>query len=342
MVREERRLMPNAEDLIGRHLLWDNHGCLPIRPEDPAFLPQLQRYRAAGFDMAVINIGFGDESVETHLAMLKTLRTYVLANPGLYRLAEVPDDIVAARAEGKLAIAFDIEGANAIGDRLELVQHYHALGVRWMLIAYNRTNRAGAGCMEEDDGGLTPFGERLIAEMERVGLQICLSHTGHRTARDVLSRATKPVIFSHSNAAAVHAHPRNIGDDLIRACAESGGVVGINGIGDFLGPPEADLEEMFVRHIDHMVQLVGPEYVGLGFDHVFDVAELEDYLATQQHLFPPGTFNPQFRQLSFEAVPALVGRLLALGYGEDAIAAILGGNLLRVARAVWKPPAAPI
>lgn len=329
--------MLHAEELIGRHLLWDNHGCLPIRPEDPAFLPQLQRYRAAGFDMAVINVGFGDESVETHLAMLATLRAYVLANPVLYRLAETPDDIETARREGRLAVAFDIEGANAIGDRLELVQHYHALGVRWMLIAYNRTNRAGAGCMEADDGGLSPFGQRLVDEMERVGMQICLSHTGHRTARDVLARATKPVIFSHSNAAAVHAHPRNIGDDLIRACAETGGVVGINGIGDFLGQPDADLEEMFVRHIDHMVQLVGPDHVALGFDHVFDVAELEQFLASQRNLFPPGTFNARFRQLSFESIPAVVGRLLALGYGEGAIAAILGGNLMRVARAVWKP-----
>lgn len=330
--------MQGARDLIDRHLLWDNHGCLPIRPDDPHFLPELERYRRAGFDMAVINIGFGDESIETHLAMLATLRAYILANPAAYRLAETPDDIVAARAEGRLAIAFDIEGAKAIGDRLELVQHYHALGVRWMLIAYNRTNRAGAGCMEAEDGGLTPFGHRLVDEMERVGMQVCLSHTGHRTARDVLARATNPVIFSHSNAAAVHAHPRNIGDDLIQACAETGGVVGINGIGDFLGPEDADLEEMFVRHIDHVVQLVGPAHVALGFDHVFDVAELEDYLATQQHLFPPGTFTPRFRQLSFEAIPGIVGRLMAMGYGEEAIAAILGGNLLRVARAVWRRP----
>lgn len=330
--------MQEAIELIGRHLLWDNHGCLPIRPDDPGFLPQLQRYRAAGFDMAVINIGFGDESIETHLAMLARLRAHVQDNGALYRLAETPDDIVGARAEGRLAIAFDIEGANAIGDRLDLVQHYHALGVRWMLIAYNRANRAGAGCMEAEDGGLTPFGHRLVAEMERVGLQVCLSHTGHRTARDVLARATKPVIFSHSNAAAIHAHPRNIGDDLIRACAESGGVVGINGIGDFLGPAGVDMEEMFVRHIDHMVQLVGPAHVALGFDHVFDVAELEAFLASQQQLFPAGTFSARFRQLSFEAIPAIVGRLLALGYGEDAIAQILGGNLLRVARAVWKPP----
>ena len=326
-----------AEALIARHLVWDNHGCLPLRPDDPEFLPQLQRYRKAGFDMAVINIGFGDEPVDLHFAMIKALRAYLQANPALYRLAEAPDDIELACAEGRLAIAFDIEGANAIGDRLERIAEYHALGVRWMLIAYNRANAAGGGCMDAEDGGLTAFGRRMVDEMERVGIQLCLSHTGARTARDALSRATRPVIFSHSNASAVHAHPRNIDDGMIRSCAETGGTVGVNGIADFLGPPGADLEAMFVRHIDHMVQLVGPAHVSLGFDHVFDVDEIQAYLSTHSHLFPPGTFDPTFRQLGFDAIGSIVGRLSGLGYPEDAIAAILGGNLMRVARAVWKP-----
>ena len=332
-----------ARALLRDALVWDNHGCMPVdRPHDPSFLPQLQRYRAAGVDVATINIGFGDQGIEQHLRTLAGMRHWLLARADRYVLAGTVDDIERAHAEGKLAVAFDIEGANAIGDQLSLIELYHALGVRWMLLAYNRNNRAGGGCQDED-GGLTPFGRQVIAEMERVGLQLCLSHTGHRTAREALAVATQPVIFSHSNPSAVHAHPRNIPDDLIRACAESGGVVGINGVGDFLGRGDGrgDVRSAtYARHVDHVVQLVGPRHVSIALDHVFDIAELEAYLATMQHTFPPElgyTAQPAF--VAPEQLPEIVATLLGWGYREEDLRLILGGNLMRLARTVWKAPA---
>jgi membrane dipeptidase len=325
--------------LIEGTLVWDNHGCMPLRWEDEQFLPQLERYRTAGFDVAVLNIGFGDGSIESHLRMVAALRYWILSRPERYRLVRTVEDIVMARTEAKLAVSFDIEGANAVGDQLSLVQLYYDLGVRWMLMAYNRTNRVGSGCMEREDGGLTLFGRRLIDEMERVGMVVCCTHTGHRTATDVLSRATRPVIFSHSNTSAVHAHPRNIDDGLINACAQTGGVIGLNGIGDFLCSLGTDMAEAFVAHCDHVVQLVGPAHVGLAFDHVFDTHEVEDYLRANPEIFPPEHHSIPFRQLSFEALADIVERLVKLGYTEHDIAAILGGNHLRIAREVWKPPA---
>jgi hypothetical protein len=124
-----------------------------------------------------------------------------------------------------------------------------------MLLAYNRSNRVGGGCQDEDMG-LTPFGRDVVQEMERLDMLVCLSHTGHRTARDVLAMAQRPVIFSHSNPATLRPYPRNIPDELIRACAETGGVVGISGIGAFLGDNDSR-SEIYARHIDHVVKLVG-------------------------------------------------------------------------------------
>ena len=252
------------------------------------------------------------------------------------------DDIEAARANGRLAIAFDIEGANAIGDQLELISLYHALGVRWMLLAYNRNNHAGGGC-QDDDGGLTAFGRAMIREMERVGMQVCCSHTGHRTVRDVFDIATRPVIFSHSNPSAVHPHPRNIPDDLIRRCAESGGVIGINGIGSFLGDND-NRDETFARHVDHAVQLVGPEHVAIALDYVFDRAEFDDWIRTQPQVYPPGSgYDAGMRLVQPEQLEGIVDRLIARGYSKDALEAILGGNWMRLARTAWRPAAsAPI
>jgi len=269
--------------------------------------------------------------------MAAHFRRWLLARPADYVLAETVDDIERARRDGKLAVMFDIEGMNAVADQPSLVQLYYDLGVRWMLVAYNRHNRAGSGCQEAEDGGLTPFGRELLDEMARVGMVACCSHTGHRTTMDVMAYSEKPVIFSHSNSRSVHDHPRNVRDDALKACAATGGVVGINGIGLFLAS-EGNLVEAFVRHVDYVAQLIGPEHVGLGLDYVFDQAELDDAVSDPATFPPELGYGAGIQMVPPEAIEEIVERLLALGYADDDIRAILGGNLLRVARQVWRAP----
>jgi membrane dipeptidase len=328
----------SARRLIDAVPVWDHHACMPLRPNDPSFLPQLARHKAAGFDAVTLNVGFGEQGPEQHLRMLAALRHWVLMRPDEYLLLLQPEDVERARRTGRLAVGFDIEGANAIGDQLSLIQMYYDLGVRWMLLAYNVPNRVGGGCQGDDDG-LTDFGRAVVAEMERVGMQVCLSHTGHRTARDVLAIATKPVIFSHSNCAALHAHPRNIPDDLIRQCAARGGVVGINGVGIFLGRNDI-ASETYARHVDHVVQLVGPAHVAVALDYVFDLNELEEQVQKMRATFPPGLgYELGARFVAPEQLEQIVGVLQGWGYRDEDLAALLGGNLLRLARTVWKAPA---
>jgi membrane dipeptidase len=328
----------SARRLIDAVPVWDHHACMPLRPNDPSFLPQLARHKAAGFDAVTLNVGFGEQGPEQHLRMLAALRHWVLMRPDEYLLLLQPEDVERARRTGRLAVGFDIEGANAIGDQLSLIQMYYDLGVRWMLLAYNVPNRVGGGC-QGDDGGLTDFGRAVVAEMERVGMQVCLSHTGHRTARDVLAMTTKPVIFSHSNCAALHAHPRNIPDDLIRQCAAQGGVVGINGVGIFLGRNDI-ASETYARHVDHVVQLVGPTHVAVALDYVFDLNELEEQVQKMRATFPPGLgYELGARFVAPEQLEQIVGVLQGWGYRDEDLAALLGGNLLRLARTVWKAPA---
>ena len=326
----------SAAALLDESLVWDHHTCMPLRPHDLSFLPQLQRHKAAGFDAVTVNIGFGGQGVEEHLRMLAAMRHWLLARPHEYALIETADDIECARVGGRLAVGFDIEGANAVGNQASLVQLYYDLGVRWMLLAYNRNNRAAGGC-QDDDGGLTAFGRELVAEMERVGMQLCVSHTGHRSVRDVFEIATRPVMFSHSNCAALHAHPRNIPDEFIRACAATGGVVGINGVGIFLGANDIS-SETYARHVDHVVQLVGPAHVSIALDYVFDMQELDDYMQKMQHTFPPGLgYEHGARFVPPEQIGEIVATLQGWGYRDDDLKALLGGNLMRLARQVWKP-----
>ncbi|PUE47331.1 dipeptidase [Limnohabitans sp. 2KL-51] len=326
-----------ARKLIDAVPVWDHHACFPLRPNDPAFLPQLARHKAAGFDAITVNIGFGEQGPEEHLRMIAALRHWLMARPKEYLLLLQADDIERARSTGRLAVGFDIEGANAVGDQLSLIQLYYDLGVRWMLMAYNTSNRAGGGCQDED-GGLTSFGRAMVKEMERVGMLLCLSHTGHRTVREVLAMATQPLIFSHSNCAALHPHPRNIPDELIRACAATGGVVGINGVGIFLGKNDIS-SETYARHVDHVVQLVGPAHVSIALDYVFDLRELEEHVEKMKGTFPPGLgYELGARFVPPEQLEEIVVTLQCWGYSDADLTALLGGNLLRLAKQVWKAP----
>ena len=317
-----------AAALIARSLVWDNHACMPTDPTAERFLPQLARHRRSGFDVVSLNIGFGEQGVEEHLRTVALMRHWIAARPADHLLIDDVDDIETARTTGRLGVVFDIEGANGIGDQLSLLEMYRDLGVRWMLMAYNRNNRVGGGC-KDDDGGLTDFGRAVLDEMERVGIVACCSHTGRRTALDVMDRATRPVIFSHSNARALHDHPRNIDDDLMRRCAATGGVVGINGIGTFLGDNDNSIAT-YVRHVDHAVQRIGAEHVAIGLDYVFDTAGFNAYLKSVGE-------TDDIRLVAPESIEAIVAALMDLGYREADCAAILGGNLMRVARAAWKP-----
>jgi membrane dipeptidase len=326
--------------LLKRTLCWDNHACMPLRPGDTTFLPQLERVRNAGIDVVSLNVSFDVVDPRDAFLMLATFRHWIGQHSEHYAFISTVADIEAARAAGRLAVMFDIEGGNAVAAHPGLVEIFYRLGVRWMLFAYNKNNKLGGGCMDEDTG-LTDYGRQTIREMERAGMVLCCTHVGHRTAREAMEYARNPVIFSHSNPSAIYPHVRNIPDDLMKACAASGGVVNINGVGMFLGKGADgrgdNSTQTMLRHIDYAVQLIGPEHVGLGLDYVFDVSELEEYVRKHPEKFPAEARQPgAYLQVEPERFPVIAEGLLKMGYGETDVQGIMGHNNLRVAKRVWK------
>ncbi len=295
------------------------------------FFEQIERERTAGIDVTSINVGFGPQSLESHVRVLAGMRDWFAQRSDRYVVVDCVADIDAARNAGKLAVHFDVEGMAILDDgNPGIVAMLRDLGVRWISIAYNRNNAIGGGCYD-DDPGLTAYGRSVLREVRRAGMLICCSHTGHRTARAVLDEADGPVIFSHSNCSAVYPHPRNIADDLLRACAQTGGVVGINGIGPFLDAGDDGLVEAFVRHVDHAVQVAGPNHVGIALDFCYDQAELAKYIRTMRETFPDdATFSRAPNMIAPEALIDIVTGLCGLGYDDETIRKILGGNWRRV------------
>lgn len=315
-------------------LVWDNHSCMPLRPDDTSFLEQLERVHQAGVDVITLNVGFGEQGVGPHLRMLTSMRSWLDARGDRYSVVTAVDDIDRAKAAKRLAVCFDIEGMNALGGQVDLVRIYYDLGVRWMLVAYNLPNAAGGGCMASDDG-LTAYGRRVIAAMNDCGMVPCGTHTGYRSARELIDFSASPVIFSHSNPRAVWDHPRNIPDDLMRACAARGGVIGINGIGIFLGPNDASVAT-YVRHVEYALDLVGDDHVGIALDYVYDQAELNAYLAANPVMFPSSAgFGPAMAMIAPWQLPEIAAVLVRRGHSTATLSKLFGGNHRRIAETVW-------
>jgi membrane dipeptidase len=323
-----------VQALLRSATVWDNHGCMPLRA-DASFLPQLERYRKAGVNVASLNIGFAEMSWGEHLRVLSFMRQWIAQHPDTYRLVSTIAEIYRCKSEGKLGIVFDVEGMCPVQNDLSFVQTFYELGVRWMLIAYNRNNAAGGGCMDVD-GGLTDVGRAIIDEMERVGMVLCLSHAGPRTAAEALEYARNPAIFSHSNPYSQAAHARNISDDLMRACARKGGVVGLNGLAPFLGA-NVELVTRLLQHLRYAIDLIGAEHVGLSLDYVFDRAELDEFARSNPTIFPPGMdMSGGMGMVEPEAFGAIAEGLARDNLTDAQIRGVLGDNWLRIATRVWR------
>ncbi len=323
-----------TQGILQRSLVWDNHACMPLRPDDERFLPQLARHKASRASVVMLNVSCDCEP-QRPFEMIESFRSWLARHGDQYIIGSSVADIERARREGKLAVFFDVEGAIPVQDDPQIVAQLYALGVRWMLLAYNRNNKLGGGCQDEDIG-LTAQGRKVLDAMREAGMVLCCTHTGERTVREAMAYIERPVIFSHSNPRAVHDHPRNITDEMIRACAATGGVINVNGIGIFLGHND-NTTSTYVRHVRYVADLVGPEHVGIGLDYVFDSKELDDYVTSNPTTFPPELgYGAGIRMVEPERIPEIVDALLTGGWSDADVEGFLGANNLRVARAVWK------
>lgn len=323
-----------AAALVRSALVWDN--VWPLEPWCGNGYEQLATFAAAGWNVLSLTIAGDNHNISQAFTRVSEARRFLLANQDRYALVNRHHDIEAARSQGKMAVTLHFEGTRCFERNIEVIESFYALGVRHTLLAFNNSNSAAGGCMEANDGGLTAWGRRIIAEMERVGMLVDLSHTGRRSSLDALAIATRPMLFTHSNVDSLATHPRNLTSEQIRACAATGGLIGLSSSSGYLGDEAASTESMF-RHVDSIVSLVGIDHVAMGFDIVFDCAALNDWVRGRPDEWPMARDPtwPGFKYAQPSQLEELVLRMLRAGYGQDAIAQFLGGNYLRVTRRSW-------
>jgi membrane dipeptidase len=286
------------------------------------------------------------------LEQMDLIRRMARRYPEHFEMAYSADDIVRIRRDDQIACLIGIEGGHAIENSLAVLRMFYALGARYLTLTHAETHDwADSATDEPRHGGLSPFGEEVVLEMNRLGMLADISHISAEAMRDTLRVSRAPVIASHSSAYTLAPHPRNVPDDVLRLIADNGGVVMANFYSGFIEPEgarvtqkifevarelraahpdKAEFEQAMkewerqhpfpagtvhtlIDHIDHIVKVAGIDHVGLGSDY--------DGVS----VLP--------RQLEdVSCFPYITQELLNRGYSEQDIQKILGGNLLRALR----------
>ena len=331
------------------------------------------RMRAGGLDAQFFSIwvepqlygGGGERAIKRADDQIAAVRELAEKHPETWELAVSAGDVRRIAGEGKLAALMGLEGGYAIDERLEMVERYYRLGVRYMSPAWS-VSTSWAGSSGDETGrtrGLNDFGKQVVREMNRLGMMVDVSHVSDPTFWDIVNTSTKPVIATHSGCRAIANVPRNLTDDMIRALAKTGGVCSVLFYPEFLEPGWSEKKKRVDAEIAPLVQKASDEEPGgiaqkkIERDRVrlreyarrlppITVARLVDHidyivkLVGIDHVGIGSDFDgiqaTPTDLATVEDLPNLTAELLRRGYSEEDIEKILGGNMLRVMDAVEK------
>lgn len=303
--------------------MWFDKG-VNFSHRDPQLLVDLHKMREGKLDASIMvayleqgactEEGHEIANAKAH-SLLNQLEEMVEQNTTQLALAYTPDELYKQKRAGKRSIMLGVENGYAIGKELSQIAVFRERGVVYMTLCHNGNNEiCGSARYNKEGVGLTDFGREVVREMNRIGMMIDLSHAGEKTFYDVLGCSKHPVVASHSSARALCNHPRNLNDDQLRALANQGGVAQVTLYNGFLMEAgEATIIDA-VRHINHLVKIMGIDHVGIGTDFDGDGGIIGCASASE--------------------LINLTRCLLEEGYTEEEIEKIWGGNFLRVMKQV--------
>ena len=331
---QEATLFKEAKNLHHRILTLDSHCDTPMffdqqinfASRDPKILVDLHKMTEGHLDATIMvayleQQGLTDENLLAVTAkadrILNEIEAMVAKSSSYVNIAYTPTDLYRLKVEGKKAIMLGLENGYAIGRDIRNVERFRRRGVVYMTLCHNGNNQLCGSCRFNDEGlGVNAFGEEVIHEMNRVGMMVDISHAGDQTFYDALAISTKPIVASHSSSRALCNHLRNLTDDQMKALARKGGVAQVTLYNGFLKEEGQATIQDAIAHLNHMVDIMGIEHVGIGTDFDGDGGIIGCASASEL--------------INFTRC------LLKERYSENDIRRIWGGNFLRVMEEVQK------
>lgn len=356
---QERRVKEIAE----KYIFISLHDHPVLFPEDLSQLPEYIREGRQPLDYEALSKSYLDVVFDNMMDGVCTItskngwkwndvlhdlgmRLCDLAHQSMVIRCEKVDDMIRAHKEGKIALVPVIEGAAMLENEVDRVDILYGFGVRMMGITYSESNALGSGLKEKNDGGLTAFGHKVVERMNKVGMAIDCSHVGDKTTMDVIKASSKPIFLSHCGARALWNSRRLKPDDVLKACADKGGVIGIEAAPHTtltVNNPSHSIES-FMEHFEYIKDLVGIDHVAFGPDTLYgDHVGLHHAFAANLSIKSSREGSGEFEEVEYvkgmenptEASINIVRWLVKHNYSDEDIEKVLGGNIIRALKEIW-------
>jgi len=298
-----------------------------------------RQMREGGVDAVHVTIAYHETFREMVLNVEKWNRWFERF-PDLIFQGRTGDDVRKARATGRTAIFFGFQNPSPVEDDIGLVEICHTLGARFMQLSYNNQSLLATGCYEAEDPGITRMGRQVIREMNRVGMVVDMSHSATRSTLEAIEISERPIAITHANPAAWHPALRNKSDDVLRALAQSGGMLGFSLYPHHLkGKSDCTLED-FCTMVTRTAELTGHERIGIGSDLCQDQPDsVVEWMRTGRWTKEIDYGEGSAGNAGFPPMPDwfrdnrdfgnIARGLRAVGMSEDEVAGVMGGNWLR-------------
>lgn len=337
------------ESLYRNAIVIDGNLAGPVDPDEPLDAETVSQIRASGLTAFKMTLGGpGNRNREQTDAEIKDLQATIDKNGDLFFKVGSVADFARAKQSGGVGIIFSFEAGEMHEGKIETIDHFRSQGVLVMGLSYNLATPFASGTMVKESTGLTPLGRQAVERMNALGVTVDVSHSDERSSLGALEASSKPVLITHAGCAAVHPHPRNKSDALLRAVADKGGVVGIYELSYLVSPPvrQPKLED-YMAHLTHALKLCGEDHVGIGSDSLltrFDTSpetlkQWKDSIAARK---AAGVAAPGEGPLPFvtglnraDRCSVIASALRKQGYGARTVEKVLGANFQRVFAETW-------
>lgn len=336
-----------AEALYRRAIVINGNLVTPLDDEHDLPADQVADVKRSGLTALKLSIGGAGASYADTKTDIDAISKAIARSAGLYTRILRVADLEAAKRSGAVGIIYSFEGVDQLEGGVERIEEFADLGVRVMQLSYNTVSPFAAGVLApQPSPGLTELGRAAIAQMNAHGVTLDLSHADEASTLAAIAATQKPPLITHAGCAAIHAHPRNKSDAVLRALAERGGVTGLYEL-SFIsaGPAQQSLAE-YVAHIEHALQICGEDHVGIGSDALATAFETtpENMKAwnadierrRQQGIGAPEEGRPPFvTELNRSDRMLHIARALLRTHPERVVEKILGANFQRVFAQTW-------
>jgi membrane dipeptidase len=333
-----------ARALYEKAIVFDANCSPPVNDTFPFPQAMLDTVRNSGVTAVKTSLAGTDAKFADTVAEIAFFQRVVEEYPDLFLQIRKASDFARAKREKKFGILFSFESADMFDGKVENIEIFRDLGVRVMQLSYNNTSPWASGVLADPPTGLTEAGRKAVAEMNKQGVAIDISHANEATSKDVLALSKPPVLITHGGAKAVHEHPRNKSDWVLKAVADKGGVVGIYDLPYLTASPKQPTLDDYMAHMTHALKICGEDHVGVGSDSALQAWDMsaEDFKKMEDYRHKTGVAAPEEdRPMYVEGLntprrlEVIADALLKRGYSESAAEKVIGANFVRVLGEIW-------